>query len=127
VTGANLSIPIVANMSNAQGQNLASLTFNVTWDKTKFDYISSANGSFGSSPLYAVNEGNVANGVLSVSILDTRGFSTGAPTILTLTLVPKASVTNSVVTAAVSAAGSDLGNAIPNAFIAIRSVAVSVP
>jgi len=127
VNGTNLDIPIVSDMTNARGQNLASLTFNVTWDPTKFNFVSTTNGTFGQSGSFFVNTANATSGSITVSVFDNSGFSTGTPTIFTVTLLPKATATNTPVTAVVSAAGNDVGSTIPNTFFTIRPVAVTVP
>ncbi|CAN5389029.1 hypothetical protein BH09GEM1_BH09GEM1_38870 [soil metagenome] len=125
--GSSLAVPIVADMSNAQGQVLASLSLNVTWDPAKFDFVSVTNGSFGSSPSYFVNTSNAIYGSLSVSMFDNTGFSTGAPTIYTVTLRPKSTATGTTVTSAVTAAGDDVGRSIPVGKFIIRSVSVTTP
>ena len=127
VQGANLAIPIIADMSNAQGQVLASLSFNVTWDATKFDFVSTANGTFGTSGSYFVNPANQASGSIAVSVFDNNGFSTGTPTILTVTLRPKLTASGTPVTLVVTAAGDDIGNTIPNSKFIVRPLAVTTP
>ncbi|MDB4917110.1 MAG: hypothetical protein JWM95_4754 [Gemmatimonadetes bacterium] len=126
VNGTNLSIPITADMANAQGQNIASLTFNVTWDPAKFDFVSRTNGTFGTGPSFTVNQSNVASGTLAVSVFDTDGFSTGSPVILTVTLLPKAAASGTVVTVVPSAAGSDAGSDILSKIV-VRPTAVTTP
>ncbi|MES2179726.1 MAG: cohesin domain-containing protein [Gemmatimonadota bacterium] len=125
--GTNFSIPITADMSNAQGQNLASMTFQVTWDNTKFDYVSRTNGTFGDGPSYTVNTSQTSSGILTVSVFDNDGFSTGAPVILTVTLLPKASATNTPVGLSVTTAGDVNGSTIPPSKIVVRPLSVTTP
>ena len=125
--GTNMAIPVIADMSNAQGQNLSSLTFTVSWDATKFNFVSVTNGAFGASPSYTTNPANSVNGSIIVSVFDNTGFSTGSPTIYTVTLQPKATATSTPVSLSVSAAGDDIGNAIPNSKFTIRPLAVTTP
>ncbi|MES2178081.1 MAG: Ig-like domain-containing protein [Gemmatimonadota bacterium] len=122
--GTNMAIPIIIDMANAQGQNLASMTFDVTWDPTQFDYVSRTNGSFGEGPSYTVNTANTSTGRLAVSVFDNDGFSTGSPTILTVTLLPKASKSGSVTTA-ITTAGSADGNSIALSKFVIRPLTVT--
>ncbi len=127
VIGTNIAIPITADMANAQGQNLASLTFNFTWDPTKFDFVGRTNGTFGSGASYTVNTANATTGSIAVSIFDNDGFDTGAPVILTVTLLPKASASNSQVNLNVTAAGDVNGATIANGKFVVRPLAVTTP
>jgi hypothetical protein len=125
--GTNLAVPVSVNMGNAAGQTLASLTFDVTWDPAKLTFVSKTDGSFGSSPSYTVNTASAATGVLRVSVFDTDGFSTGSPTIFTVTLVPAASAAGTVVSTLITAAGSDTGASIPGSTFVVRNLAVTIP
>lgn len=125
--GTNLAIPILADMSNAQGQVLASLSFNFTWDPAKLDFVSTANGTFGASGNFFVNTANQSAGSISVSMFDNNGFSAGAPTIFTVALKPKASAISTVVSSVITAAGNDLGVPIPNSKFIVRNLAVTTP
>ncbi len=125
--GTALDVPIVADMSNAQGQVLGALSLNITWDPTKFDFVSVTNGSFGTSPSYLVNTNNAIYGSIAVSMYAVTGFSTGIPTIYTVTLSPKSPSTTASVTSAVTAAGDDVGNSIPVSMLIVRPVAITTP
>ena len=125
--GVPLAVPIVADMSNAQGQVLASLSLNITWDPTKFDFVSVTNGSFGSSPSYFVNTNNAIYGALVVSMFDNTGFSTGSPRIYTVTLRPKMTASGAIVTSTVTAAGDDVGNSILTTKFVVRPVSITTP
>jgi hypothetical protein len=125
--GTALDVPIVADMSNAQGQVLGALSLNITWDPTKFDFVSVTNGSFGTSPSYLVNTNNAIYGSIAVSMYAVTGFSTGIPTIYTVTLSPKSPSTTASVTSAVTAAGDDVGNSIPVSTLIVRPVAITTP
>ena len=126
--GTALDVPIVAEMSNAQGKVLASLSLTITWDPTKFDYVSFTNGTFGRSPSYITNTSNAIYGSLAVSVYDAdTGFSTGAPRIYTVTLRPKVSSTGTAVTSTVTAAGDEIGRPIPLSTFIVRPVTVTTP
>ena len=127
VIGTNLPIPFIADMSGAQGLRLASLSFGLTWDPTKFDFVSTTNGTFGTGPSFFVNTANQAGGSITISVFDTDGFSTGTPTIYTVTLKPKASVAATIITAGITAAGDVNGNTIPNGAFTVRPLSVSTP
>jgi len=88
--GTNYSVPVILDMTTGGGQDIASLSFDITFDPTKFSFVGSTNGTFGSSGSYTVNTTNAASGIVRVAITDNAGFNTGTPTVFTLTLLPTA-------------------------------------
>ena len=46
--GAQISIPIVVDMSAAAGLDLASITFDLNWNPTLLGFVSASPGTFGS-------------------------------------------------------------------------------
>lgn len=124
--GANLVIPIIVDMSNAAGRTLASLSITLSWDASRLDFVSSSNGTFGTSGSFFVNSANQANGSIAVSIFDSSGFSSGTPTIYTITLRPKASGV-AAVTASVQVAGDAGGNAFSASALSSRPLSVNIP
>jgi hypothetical protein len=121
--GQNITIPLILDLTQAGGQNIASFTTTVTWDPTKFNYVSVSAGTSGWAAV--PNTTNTASGTLSLSMFDAIGLSSGTTTMYNVTLVPKASGTTSV-SAGVSAAGADIGtNILP--YMATRSLTVVVP
>ena len=125
--GTDIDVPIVADMSNAQGQTLGALSLNVTWDPTKFDFVSVTNGSFGTSPTYVTNTNDAIYGSVAVSIYALTGFTSGAPTIYTVTLRPKTAATTSAVSSTVTGAGDDSGHAISVGMFTVRPVSITTP
>ena len=116
-----LTIPVILDMSLAAGQNIAAITFNVTWDPTKFDYISSSNGNLGwAGP---ANTSNVGSGTFAVSLFDAVGINSGTPTAYTIVLRAKAAGTALPVAASVVTAGSDIGATLT---VGTRNLAVDI-
>jgi hypothetical protein len=124
--GTNLALPIVVDMQYARGQTLGSLQLDVTWDAAAFDYVGTASGTFGAAGSFFVNADNAAAGSISVSAFDADGFAAGAPTIFTVTLLPKGSATSTTVRTAVTVAGDANGGAIPTGNFIVRPLAVTI-
>lgn len=103
--GQNISIPIVLDMTNAASVNVASIQFSVSWDATKFDFVSGTeNGASGFT--FVANTGNAAaGGMLAVAGVTAIG-TTATTTLYTVVLAARASAANTstVVTAAVGGA-----------------------
>lgn len=105
----DIIIPIILDMSTAAGGNVASIQFSVTWDATKFDFVSGAvNG--GSGFTLTPNESNAPTGSVSVAGFAVTGV-TATTTLYTITLHARAAAAGSstAVTAAVGAAADQLG------------------
>jgi hypothetical protein len=109
--GQNITIPIVLDLSSAAGGNVGAVAFSVSWDATKFGFVSgTVNGASGF--VTADNTSNaVAGGTILVSALTTNGVIT-TRTLYTIVLTAKVTAANSstVVNASVSAAGDGLGD-----------------
>ena len=123
-SGAQISIPVslnIANGSAANGANVGALQFNVTWDPTKFTFVSGALG--GSCAASTRNEGTAASGVVSINGFCSTGVTTSqALYTITLTAIG-ASGTSPSVGGAVTVAADDVGNPIA---VSSRGVAVSI-
>ena len=131
----NLAIPVILDMTpyatctpqpGSAGCVIGSLSFNFTWDATKMDFVSAANGSFGTSPAFTVNTAGSATGSISFSVFEANGVSAGTPTVITVTLKPKALSSSSTVTANTVVAGDDIGNDISGK-VTLRATTVTVP
>jgi hypothetical protein len=127
-SGANIVIPVIADMTGAQG-SLGSVAFAFTWDPTLFDFVSSANGTFGTAPAYFVDPANTATGSIGVNIIDSHGLTnaSGAPTIFTVTLKAKASTTGTTVTTNVATAADATGLSLPAGALTVRPLTVTIP
>ena len=126
--GSNISIPVIIDMSTAAGQNIASLQFDFNWDPTKFNFVSSTNGSFGASGSFTVNNTtNIATGTVNVAISDNNGFTTGTPTIITIVLQAKAQAAAGTPVAALNIVAGDVNANDISALVTPRTVTVTVP
>lgn len=114
VVNTDIVVPILIDLTHRGGDNLASLTVNVTWDPTKFSYISNSAGNWvddqAAPANVTINTGNTITGVLNLS-----GFTTGATTtnftLRTVTLRPIASG-SATVGATVIAAGNETAGTV---------------
>ncbi len=123
----DMIIPIIADMSNAGGQNVASLTMTITWDPAKWDYVEFNGASVGSGSSFTGNDANSqTTGQLVVSAFSTGGFTTSR-TMLNVTLRPKATATGTQVTTRVTTAGDSGGNGIPPSKFVYRDLSVTTP
>jgi hypothetical protein len=123
--GTQIAIPIIADMSLAGGQNLASLEFAISWDPAKFDFVSKSNGTFGTAGAYFVNTSQTAAGTVGVAVFDNDGFSSGSPTIFTVTLQARTPGSSNV-TVTSTAAGSDIGVSIFG-MLTFRNLLATIP
>ena len=107
---ASAAIPIILDFSKAQsGTNLASLSYQVTWNPAHFHVCEPYDGSFG-GPL--VNTSSVGAGSLSVALFSAVGASSSFTTLTVTLRATGAPVAQSTVTATVTAAGNELGQSI---------------
>lgn len=120
----DLAIPITLDMSTAAGQNLATLQFDVTWDPTKFTFVSVTNGALGSSGPF-VNTANSATGSITVGFFDPVGINSGAPTLLTVTLKPNIAGTGAVSARVTLSADANAGPLV--APVVARALTVTTP
>jgi len=109
--GQNVSVPMTLDMSSAGGRNVASLSFNVTWDAAKFQFVSGAANN-GSGLTVFPNEGSAGAGSIAVAAFGASGITASA-TIYTVTLK------------AIAAAGSS-GSVSAGSFVAGDELAVAV-
>jgi hypothetical protein len=124
--GTNYVVPVILDMSTGAGQNIAALSFDITFDATKFDYVSVANGTFGASGSYTVNTTNAATGTIRVAITDNAGFNSGTPTVFTVTLLPKSPIAATPITLTNVVAGDVTGADISNK-VTPRNQTVTIP
>ena len=107
-SGETLSIPILTDMTDPAGQDVASMTAVVTWDPTKFTFGSSAAGNFGS---VVINDTEVSSGTLRVSMFNATG-TTDSFTLATLGLTAQVFSGSTDVAVNVTAAGNEAGQDI---------------
>ena len=121
----DLAIPLLIDLSNRGGEDLASLTAYVAWDTTAFSYVGTTAGTWvddasGSASIF-LNTNNVAAGELVIS-----GFTANATTtsfvLRTLTLRPRAAGTTTVHVAS-GASGNAGGGTIS---VTVRPLAVTI-
>jgi len=121
----DLAIPLLIDLSNRGGEDLASLTAYVAWDTTAFSYVGTTAGTWvddasGSASIF-LNTNNVAAGELVIS-----GFTANATTtsfvLRTLTLRPRAAGTTTVQVAS-GASGNAGGGTIS---VTVRPLAVTI-
>lgn len=114
VVGTDVTIPVLVDLSNRGGDDLASLTAVVTWDTTMFTYVSSAGGNWtddaGGSASIFINASRTAGGELALSGFTTQSTTTSF-VLRTLTLRPRIAGTT-VITAASGAAGNAAGSTV---------------
>lgn len=103
--GQQITLPLQLDMSGAAGRNVASITFDVTFDTARFTYVSTTAGSYGTA---TVGTTNAANGTVSISVFDAIG-TTSSVTLRNIVLQAKAAATTvlSTVSAAVSVAADE--------------------
>ena len=123
--GTDLLIPLLVDLSNRGGEDLASLTAYVAWDTTQFTYIGSTPGTWvddaGGSASVFLNTANTVAGQLVIS-----GFTANATTtsfvLRTLTLRPRAAGT-AMVNVATGASGNAAGGSLT---VVVRPLSVSI-
>jgi hypothetical protein len=110
--GADISVPIILDMSTSGGGNVASIQFTVSWDMTKFDFVSgTVNG--GSGFTLTPNTSDSAFGSVSVAGFAVTGVTT-TTTLYTIVLTARAGTggSSTTVTGTVGAAADQLGVAV---------------
>ena len=125
VVGSDLAIPLLIDLSNRGGADLASLTAYVAWDTTRFTYVGTTAGAWtddaGGSASVFLNTANTGAGQLVIS-----GFTANATTasfvLRTLTLRPRIAGPATVDIAA-GASGNAAGGAVS---VVVRPLAVTV-
>ena len=109
--GGNLVIPVTLDLTYPQGATLASASFDITYDSTKFTFVSGTAGSFGSvfDNQSATSSGKVTVGVFSPTP------ATATTALYTLTLRPKSGTANTSATVGlvVTAAGNENAVTVP--------------
>lgn len=123
--GTDVAVPLLLDLTNRAGQDLASLTATVTWDTTQFSYVGTTAGGWvddaGGSASVFLNTNNTAAGQLVIS-----GFTAGATTtsfvLRTLTLRPRIAGT-ATVTLTAGASGNAAGGPVA---VAVRFLTVSI-
>ena len=110
--GGQISVPIVVDMSEAAGLDLASTTFDLNWDPSLLSFVSASPGSFGT---VVFNLTETGLGLLTTSMFDVSG-TTSSFTVATVVFDATASVPTegqlAPITIGVTAAGNALGSNI---------------
>ena len=70
---ANFSLPVHVDLTQLGGENLASISFDVTWDPSRVTYSAATAGTFGQ---VVINESGTAAGRLSVGLSNPTGTTT---------------------------------------------------
>jgi hypothetical protein len=120
--GQQIAIPIVLDLSFPNGDNVASVSFDIQYDSTRFSLVSTAGGTFGSffeNTSAAASAGKISVGVFSPTA------ATATTTVYQLTLLAKPGFANSTstVTLVVTAAGRE--NAT-NVVVLPRNLSISI-
>ena len=105
--GNQLTLPIVVDMSQAVGLDIASLQVKVTWSTSIVSYVSTTAGTFGSLTL---NETDTASGTFIANLFNGTGTSESFEA-LTLTFSGLAAGATAV-EVEVTAAGNELGQSL---------------
>jgi len=101
-----VQLPVVVDMSGAEGLDIASLTFELNWDVDGLSFVSVAAGEFGT---LTFNESNTAAGSLVGSMFSTTG-ATSTFAVATLELeAADVQGLNAIVAVGVTAAGDESG------------------
>jgi hypothetical protein len=126
VIGTDLAIPLLVDLTNRGGLDLASMTVTVTWDTTQFTYIGNTTGAWtddaGGAGSIFVNTANTTAGRLVISGF-TANPTTGSFLLRTLTLRPRTSGT-ATLNATAGPSGNAAGGAVP---LVVRSLTVTTP
>ena len=102
-------LPIVVDMTQAEGLDIASLTFAVTWDVEGLSFVSASAGELGT---LIFNEANTASGSLVGSMFSTTG-ATSTFVVATLQLeAADVQGLNTMIAVGVTAAGDEAGTDI---------------
>jgi PKD repeat protein len=102
--GGLRTIPVIVDMSDAGGLNIASFDIRLTWNSGIATYVSSSAGSFGS---VTINDGNASNGVVRAVGFSASG-TTNSFTAFSVTL-EGAATGSTTVSVEVLAVGDELG------------------
>jgi hypothetical protein len=108
--GGQIEIPIVVDMGAAGGVNIASLTFELTWDPTLLSYVSATAGQFGT---VLFNDADAASGSLLTSMFNATG-TTSTFTVARIAVDAAAldQAQGTWITISVTAAGNELGESL---------------
>lgn len=106
-------------MSNAGGQNLASITVTITWDPTRLSFSSQTAGNWGT---VIPNTSQTASGVLQLTGFDVVG-ATSSFTLRNLTLTALTSGAATSVTATVQTAANEIGTPVT---VTARNLTVTI-
>ncbi len=104
--GAEIEIPVVVDMAQAGGLDIASLTFELTWDPSVLSYVKAVPGTFGS---VVFNEADVASGLLATSLFNATG-TTNTFTAINIVLSADLAAENQEVCIAVDVTAAGDGN-----------------
>jgi M6 family metalloprotease-like protein len=121
VPGGSLAVPILADMSAADGLDLASMTFEVSWDPDRLTYSAATPGNFGTVTLNTTQTGS---GLLTASISNPTG-TTSDFTALNLSLTAGGTEGTTDLDLAVTVAGDESGQDITTA-VSERGLSVCV-
>lgn len=112
--GTDVAIPLLLDLSNRNGDDLASLSATVTWDTTQFSYVGTTAGTWvddaGGSASVFLNTTATAAGQLALSAF-TANATTTSFVLRTLTLRPRTTGT-ATVTVTAGASGNAAGGAV---------------
>ncbi len=108
VPGGRIDIPVDVDMSEAGGQDLANIQFDLAWDPTRLTYNETIPGNFGT---VTVDETQTGAGLLAVEVSSTTG-TTESFTAVSLALDAGATEGNTPITATVTAAAAENGSDI---------------
>lgn len=119
--GADLVLPVIVDMSGAEGRDLAGLDFQLHWNPAAFSFEAAVAGGFGSVTL---NESGTSTGALSGGLFSASG-TTETFTALELTLQAGATEGLALVSVSVGVAGDELGESLMDILIT-RSTTVCI-
>lgn len=103
-------IPVILDFSRAlAGTNLASLSYQLSWNPAHFTYVSHTVGTFG-NPI--VNASNASAGNISLALFAPTGTSTTFTTLRISLRATGTPVAQSTVTVTATAAGNDVGQPV---------------
>jgi hypothetical protein len=107
--GVNILIPVTLDLSNPPaGTDVASLSYNLTWDPAKFDFISGTFAEASAAGFSTVpNTTTAATGTISIAHFHAAASVTTSTVMYNLTLRPKVSGTSGSVAASTVVAGKE--------------------
>lgn len=109
--GAQIEVPIDVDMTEAQGLNLASLQFELSWNTAQFTYVS-ASGTAPSGWTVILNEDQRASGVIGVGLFSATGTTVSFAAVTVVLEAADAEGQWCCAYVNVSAAGDELGNSL---------------